>query len=241
MNISNSSSCLKSKMFRMTVIFQTAVGVGGVNVGALAKPTGDSPPHAAGVMAEKGKKFDVRQWNRASASTSVKMESFMGFNIRQCMAEFLKRDDKELLESVESHKLTPDWSGSQGPSGLISIGPSSLRAYFQAFYNAETVRFTEGDYVFWRANDDDGDDGSVLWGKVSGVFNDVNILHIQFGDRVTFFLYNQAYDDGSLFTADEAKRYASGPGWFGLYQAIYESGVKELEWLLSRASAEIIY
>ena len=223
MNISNSSSCLKSKMFRMTVIFQTAVGVGGVQVGAVAKPTGDSPPHDAGGMAEKGKKI------------------FMGKDINECMKGLVESGNKELLAPVISHKLTPDWSGPKGPFGLAAIGSSSLSAYFRAFYNAETVRFTEGDYVFWRANDDDDDDGAVLWGKVSGVFNDVNIVHIQFGDRVTFFLYNQAYDDGSLFTADEAKRYASGPGWFGLYQAIYESGVKELEWLLSRASAEIIY
>ena len=105
MNISNSSSSLKSKMFRMTVIFQTAVGVGGVQVGAVAEPTSDL--HDAGAVAGNGKKFDIRQWNRSSAATSVKMESFMGFNIRECMAGLLKKNDAGLLASVESNKLKP--------------------------------------------------------------------------------------------------------------------------------------
>ena len=180
MNISNSSSCLKSKMFRIAVIFHTAVGVGGVQVGALAKPTGDSPPHAAGVMAEKGKKFDVRQWNRASAATSVKMESFRGFNIRQCMAEFLKRDDKELLESVESHKLTPDWkSDPTGSFGLTALQSSSMSVYLN-FDDAKVNRFEKGTYVFWLTDDDD-DAGEVWWGKVIEVRDSINLMKVQFG------------------------------------------------------------
>ena len=239
MNISNSSSSLKSKMFRMTVIFQTAVGVGGVQVGAVAKPTSDLPSLDAGTGAGKGKKFDIRYWNRSSAATSVKMESFMGFNIRECMAGLLKKNDAELLASVESNKLKPHWSESRLSSGLAAIRSSSLSEHFRKFYEADFLRFKNGDYVFWLTDDDD-DDGVVAWGKVIAMYKSSNLLKVQFGDRVTFTIHNHAKDDGSLFTAYEARRFAGRPGWTGLCEAIYESGVEELELLLARASAEIM-
>ena len=113
--------------------------------------------------------------------------------------------------------------------------------YFD-MYEADLVRFKKGDYVFWLANDDDDDDaGEVWWGKVIEFSKSSNLLKIQFSDRVTFIIRNIANDDASLFTADEGRGFAWGPGWTGLYEAIYDSDVEEFSWLKARASAEIIY